>query len=284
MFIANGDNTWTVRFYANGVADYVTVDNQVPFYGGQPIFAGLGPQDKLWVALAEKAYAQWNETGNEGRDGQNNYASIEGGWMDVVNQQVLNQPAYDYNVVSSSDRATMIAALGANEAVTIGTINLPNDPTDGLYSDHAYNVVSYNSGSGMFTLYNPWGMDQPGPLSWTQLTNDCDGFTVANPSGTQPAGLAVAGKLSGGMAAGPVSVGTLAAATTTTAATSCPVVAARTDAAAGDATAVSSQASDGSVPLAIATLAGRRAASRGEKLAAAAVDDLLAGGALFAQS
>ena len=141
MFIDNGDGTYTVRFFTpDGTPDYVTVDTMLPSSGGSPVYEGLGAGDSLWLPLAEKAYAQWNQTGNEGRDGTNTYASIEGGWMDVVNQQVLNQPAYDYNVVSSSDRATMIAALGANEAVTIGTINLPNDPTDGLYSDHAYNV------------------------------------------------------------------------------------------------------------------------------------------------
>ena len=30
MFTDNGDNTFTVRFYKNGVADYVTVDRQTP--------------------------------------------------------------------------------------------------------------------------------------------------------------------------------------------------------------------------------------------------------------
>src|SRR5262249_49480939 len=30
MFIDNGDNTWTVRFYANGTPDYVTVDRMLP--------------------------------------------------------------------------------------------------------------------------------------------------------------------------------------------------------------------------------------------------------------
>ena len=30
------------------------------------------------MPLVEKAYAQWNETGREGRDGQNAYASLNG--------------------------------------------------------------------------------------------------------------------------------------------------------------------------------------------------------------
>ena len=36
------------------------------------------------MPLIEKAYAEWNETGHEGRDGQNAYASLAGGWMQVV--------------------------------------------------------------------------------------------------------------------------------------------------------------------------------------------------------
>jgi len=34
MFIDNGDGTYTVRFFNNGVADYVTVDRQLPTYVG----------------------------------------------------------------------------------------------------------------------------------------------------------------------------------------------------------------------------------------------------------
>src|SRR5262249_39791392 len=33
MFIDNGDNTWTVRFFNKGVADYVTVDKYFPCTG-----------------------------------------------------------------------------------------------------------------------------------------------------------------------------------------------------------------------------------------------------------
>ena len=99
MIIANGDNTWTVRFYANGVADYVTVDNMLPTdSSGTLVYDGEGyaasyAGNKLWLPLLEKAYAEWNETGNEGRNGQNAYPSIEGGFMDAVDAQVLNRTA-----------------------------------------------------------------------------------------------------------------------------------------------------------------------------------------------
>ena len=61
MFIVNGDGTYTVRFFNNGKADFVTVDSQLPSYYGSFVFANMGQNIKstsnvLWVALAEKAY------------------------------------------------------------------------------------------------------------------------------------------------------------------------------------------------------------------------------------
>ena len=86
MIIDNGDGTWTVRFYSNGTADYVTVNSQLPVDSkGNLIFDGYGTSSTsgsnvLWLELLEKAYAQWNETGREGRSAAaNSYASIEGG-------------------------------------------------------------------------------------------------------------------------------------------------------------------------------------------------------------
>ena len=97
MIIDNGDGTWTVRFYSNGTADYVTVNSQLPVDSkGNLIFDGYGtsPTSKsnvLWLELLEKAYAQWNETGKAGRSpSANSYASIAGGWMGDVYAQTLS--------------------------------------------------------------------------------------------------------------------------------------------------------------------------------------------------
>ncbi len=60
MFIVNGDGTYTVRLYANGKADYVTVNTQLPVdSSGRFVFASMGDlasnkSNVLWVALAEK--------------------------------------------------------------------------------------------------------------------------------------------------------------------------------------------------------------------------------------
>ena len=196
MFIDNGDGTFTVRFYYNGTPDYVTVNRQLPVTSnGTLIFDGMGESDAstanvLWIPLAEKAYAQWNETGHEGRDGTNTYSDIAGGWMSDVDAQALGYPAANYSLTVSSSQQALINAVSGGEAVTIGTDSTSNSGDVlpyGLYGDHAYAIIGYNSATAAFTLYNPWGFDQPpAPLTWAQLQQDCDLFTVANPANSTP--------------------------------------------------------------------------------------------------
>ena len=189
MFINNGDGTYTVRFYDNGTADYVTVNSSLPTYNGQLVYADYGfratnSANSLWIPLAEKAYAQWNETGNEGRNGTNTYAGIEGGWMGDVDAQVLGHDAGSY-ALTASTKATMTAAISSAEAVTIGTQDSSSLPY-GLYGDHAYAVIGYNASTDLFTLYNPWGMDQPQPLTWSEIEATCTEFAVTSTSGSVP--------------------------------------------------------------------------------------------------
>jgi hypothetical protein len=196
MFVYNGDNTWTVRFYYNGVADYVTVNNMLPVNSaGQLVYADYGNMassagNTLWIPLAEKAYAQWNQTGKEGRDGQNLYSSIEGGWMADVDAQVLGHSATSYDLSTSSDKTALSGAMTNHLAVTIGTdgSSASNDSLAyGLYGSHAYAIVGYNAAAGTFILYNPWGFDQPNAsLTWSQLQSTCEGFVVASVAGSVP--------------------------------------------------------------------------------------------------
>ena len=190
MFVDNSDGTFTVRFYAsNGVADYVTVNRRLPTYNSSVLaYSGMGSQissaaNTLWIALAEKAYAQWNATGKSGRNGTNTYASIEGGWMGAVNAQVLGYGSNNYSFDSNGQTA-LIAALGSNKAVTLGTNS--NALAGGLVGGHAYVVAGYNSSTQTFTLANPWGASNPTPLTWSQLQTNCSMFVVANPSVTTP--------------------------------------------------------------------------------------------------
>ena len=84
--VENGIASWTVRFYyqddSRGVRGGLR-DRQRAVAGqlrtGISSTTGRAPDGSWWMPLVEKAYAQWNETGREGRDGQNAYASLGGG-------------------------------------------------------------------------------------------------------------------------------------------------------------------------------------------------------------
>ncbi len=194
MFVDNGDGTYTVRFYGAGVADYVTVNRRLPAYSSGVLgYSSYGrsissTDTTLWIAMAEKAYAQWNETGKEGRDGTNRYAAIEGGWMSYVNAQVLGFSSSNFGF-TSNDKQTLINSLNTSQAVTLGTYG--NATAGGLVGSHAYIVVAHNATTDTFQLHNPWGVSHPSPLTWAQLQTNCSMFTVTNPTGAGSVGDAV---------------------------------------------------------------------------------------------
>ena len=107
MFIDNGDGTYTVRFFtASGTADYVTVNTALVKASYEnfwdqathknhinPLgltYERLGVGNSLWLPLAEKAYAEWAETGNVATGKANAYSSIQGGCDGDVYNQVLD--------------------------------------------------------------------------------------------------------------------------------------------------------------------------------------------------
>ncbi|MGA2058883.1 MAG: C2 family cysteine protease [Thermoguttaceae bacterium] len=188
MFVDNGDGTWTVRFYSGSTVNYVTVDRMLPTdSSGALVYADFGmtstdPTNTLWIPLAEKAFVELNEINQLGAYGTNCYSSIQGGCSGDVYADVLG---YSANFYGMSNPQPLINAVNNHLAVSIGT-NGTTDPTSGLHTGHAYGVIGYDSQSGTFTLYNPCGFDQPGPLTWTQLQQNCAGFQTADPAGSIP--------------------------------------------------------------------------------------------------
>ncbi len=163
MFTNNGDNTFTVRFYRNGIANYVTVDSYLPtdIYG-RFVFANQGTYannstNELWVALAEKAYAQINESGWIGQDGTNSYAGIAGGNGVYVIPQIT---AYNTNIVyiptGIQDTTSIVNAF--NQASLIILDSKTSNVASNVVPNHEYTLIGYNSSTGLFQLFNPWGM------------------------------------------------------------------------------------------------------------------------------
>ena len=176
MFIYNGDQTWTVRFYVNGQPTYVTVDRYLPTNGaGQYIYANMGqavnnPKQALWVALAEKAYAQLNESGGLGRSAGTSYASLGGGNMIYPIDQVSNK--WDDHFGSLNFKA-MVQSWNKGEVVCLAS----GSGRGPIVGDHAYALVGYNAKKGTFTVFNPWGINNGHDsglitLTWKQLAAD----------------------------------------------------------------------------------------------------------------
>ena len=187
MFIDNGDNTYTVRFYNNGVADYVTVDRYLPTTSwGTFVYAHQSASNwgkyndaanELWVALAEKAYAQLNESGWIGQDNTNSYEGISGGWEGAAIKHITGLSAS----YKSLNFDSMVTAFTSGKFMTVGSKD--SGVAANVAANHAYTVVGYNSTTQKFKLFNPWGVDNGSSksgileLSWSELTASFGGWT-----------------------------------------------------------------------------------------------------------
>jgi hypothetical protein len=190
MFIVNGDGTYTVRFYNNGQPEYVTVDSQLPTdSAGHFVFANCmqnssNASNTLWVALAEKAYAQINEEGwirtyGLSGSGQNAYLALAGGYIGPALNQITGCTGTYFNTFTkSTDFNSFAAAFNAGDLVGFGSVMNPSSPI--VVGDHAYAVVGLKLSTRQITIYNPWGNNNGTPypgtfvLTWTQVQANFD--------------------------------------------------------------------------------------------------------------
>jgi hypothetical protein len=184
MFIVNGDGTYTVRFFRNGSAEFVTVNSQLPQSGGRFIFANYGGAlsnsgNVLWVALAEKAYAQLNESGwirssNMG-GGINSYQAIAGGWFSAAVSHVANKACTTtmFGSGAGNDFNTFRTAFDSGKMIGFASKSSPTSSQ--IVGGHQYVVVSYNAQTQTVTLFNPWGVNNGSQyaglvtLNWSDL-------------------------------------------------------------------------------------------------------------------
>jgi hypothetical protein len=146
-------NLYKVRFFdGHDHAQYVTVDTELPDGGRHYDQTFGGP---LWVALAEKAYAEANGKGyvttlNVGSD---SYAALNGGRPSWALQAITGQHQNDF-AVNPTD---MAAAWKSGKIICLGSdFSTSIDP---IVGGHAYAVVGYNASSSTpFEMYNPWGV------------------------------------------------------------------------------------------------------------------------------
>jgi hypothetical protein len=154
-----------VRFYSSGQEVYLRIDGDLPVNSSNAlVYARTSPDNEIWVALAEKAYAYY-------RYGQNSYSSIESGWMSTTYSQVTGgytSSKITYNSTASSMYDYLRSKLSSGYAVTAGTYSGTDSPWVG---GHAYVIKSVQTVGGqmMATIYNPWGIDG---RSWDSNSSD----------------------------------------------------------------------------------------------------------------
>jgi Ca2+-binding RTX toxin-like protein len=192
MITDNGDGTYTVKFYHNGSAAYVTVNRVLPTESdGTAYFSDWGggyynsSYNELWVALAEKAYCQLNESGWIGQDGTNSYKGIEYGWPKDAFYQITGKSANDTGVTKylglSDSQDDFAAAYNQGKAMVLSS---KDDGTNSfIVHNHAYMVIGYDAATKRYELYNPWGYDtgsdHPATVweTWANIRHDFDTWT-----------------------------------------------------------------------------------------------------------
>ncbi|MEX2317227.1 MAG: C2 family cysteine protease [Pirellulales bacterium] len=180
MFTVNGDGTYATKFFNGSQSFYVTVDSFLPTNGsGQLVYASRGSvysntSNELWVALAEKAYAQLNEFGftraGFSDSGQNSYNGINGGYIYAALGHVTGQATSPFAMTSSSSSfTTFVNAYNAGKMIGFASYQTP-PAGSGVVGSHAYAVVGYNAAAQTVTLFNPWGTEYGLlTLNWSQI-------------------------------------------------------------------------------------------------------------------
>jgi hypothetical protein len=156
--VENGSTVslYYVRFYdSSGYGHWFLVDTELPSGGGYYDHPANGV---LWVALAEKAYAQANAAGvvTTGNEYSDSYGAMNNGYPTWALQAITGYGAGEY-AINPSD---VVSAWNAGELVVLCT----NSPSSSyIVPSHCYALVAYNGSSGLpFEIYNPWGTDSSG--------------------------------------------------------------------------------------------------------------------------
>ncbi len=214
MFTNNGNGTYGVRFYVNGVAEYVTVNSALA-NGGTEFNSGAD----IWASLAEKAFAQFQagglDTGNSVNYG-NSYGTIGNGGVPLNALEALTgakalQMFYaasgswgveDFNaglsvtawtsggLASATALSDLIADLKDHDDVVLcSNTNATASGKTTLVADHAMSIYGYDAATGLLEIRNPWGTeagqywDTTFEVSLTTLLSDGDEIDVDSAGG-----------------------------------------------------------------------------------------------------
>jgi hypothetical protein len=175
MIRESGDGTYTVTFHQRrlpfeaGSGEFRAVEIQVsgelPMLNGSPAYSrpvdANGPNQELWVAILEKAYATY----------RGGYGLSVGGWPanameTLTGVSSTSQDPHKVSLEHLRDRLKTGHAVAATTLIDlrVDATDLP-DRTDSnplfqsgrLAPSHVYTVVGVDVENGTVTLRNPWG-------------------------------------------------------------------------------------------------------------------------------
>lgn len=183
MITNNGNNTYGVRFYVNGTAEYVTVSNSLAD-GGTEFNRGTD----IWGSLIEQAYAELQAggvvTGNSSVNYGNSFSTIGNGgypyfaleeitgataitsfiangssWYKAVYNSSLSQTSGTSGLTTASVLSTLVADLAKGNDLVLGSNTTAYDAAGKmtLVSGHAMSIYGYDSATGNLEIRNPWG-------------------------------------------------------------------------------------------------------------------------------
>ena len=204
MIQSNGNNTWSVEFWINGKADYVTVNNELPLMTGGQSYAGGAKElfanttTSLWVPLVEKAYAQLMEQTSVTPGEQlglhgDAYEDTSSGWAwsltELTGQNYNSYSLYSGEASStiSSILGTLQSAFAAGQELLMGTSGQAVASGSNLVADHMFMVSGVNASAGTVSLMNPWGANVPSGMQSSFTTSIAnlvaDGATLFTTTG-----------------------------------------------------------------------------------------------------
>jgi hypothetical protein len=208
MFASNGNGTYGVRFYIDGTAEYVTVNNSLADGGNIFNYAS-----DIWASLAEKAYAQlqtggavtgnsisgnsWSAIGNggapeyaleeiTGASAITDFDANQNSWVTVVYNSSLDETSFASGNSTASVLGTLVSDLSKGDDVVLSSYTNATDSSgdDTLIADHAMSIYGYDSSTGLLEIRNPWGTE-PGQywdttfeVSLSTLLSDGDTITA----------------------------------------------------------------------------------------------------------
>ncbi len=155
---------------------FYRVDNELPTSSkNNPSYADLGKDGSLWVAVVEKAYAEYQTD-------ENSYSSLAGGnAIDVYKAfgASVSGRSLGYYSSATSLANAILTQWSAGNAVSVGI----EDAGSGvpLVGNHMYAVYSVQTNAAgkvtSITLRNPWGVDGGG-----NKDGSSDGLVTVTPA------------------------------------------------------------------------------------------------------